>query len=330
MKKRSLALFLVLAIASTLLFANGQTEGSDKKVVNYPTKEITLIIPWNPGGTNDLMARAMQPVFKEMYDVSLVVKNVPGGGSAVGILEAQNAKPDGYTLGLATSSFIALVAQGRVSTPLDTAANMMSVAEEPVCMVVKNKGKYATAQDAIAAAKSMQGKFSVGIPGSNNVNQAYATLLQEPTGAKFNFISFDGGSRVVTELIGGHIDAGILKPSEVMAQVRAGELKIIGVFNKGGIPLLPEVPTFASLGYDVFKLGNIQQIAYVMGPKAIDPAIQEKIVEMFTAVVSSKAYAEFADQVGIIVHPVSGAEFDVFFKEVSDGLAKASQEIFTN
>lgn len=114
-----------------------------------------------------------------------------------------------------------------------------------------------------------------------------------------------------------------------MAQIKAGELKIVGVFNKDGIPLLPEVPTFASLGYDVFRLGNIQQMAYLMGPKKIAPEIQAKIVEMFTAVISSEDYQKFADSVGIVVHPVSGEAFTKYFNEVSAGLEKASKDIFT-
>ena len=113
MKKKFFMVLALCLIAMTAVFANGQAESSAE--VNYPTKEITLIIPWNPGGTNDLAGRAMQPVFKSMYDVNLVIKNVPGGGSAVGILEATNAKNDGYTLGLATSSYLALLAQERVA-----------------------------------------------------------------------------------------------------------------------------------------------------------------------------------------------------------------------
>ena len=72
----------------------------------FPSKEITVVVPWNPGGTNDLMARALQPVFKEKFNVELVVKNSAGGGSAVGITEVLTSKPDGYTVGLASSSFL--------------------------------------------------------------------------------------------------------------------------------------------------------------------------------------------------------------------------------
>lgn len=320
--------FCILALGIVLLsqvFSQGSAETT---AIKYPAKEITLIIPWNPGGTNDLMARGMQPIFKSMYNIDLVVKNVPGGGSAVGITEAMTAKNDGYTLGLATSSFLALIAQERVESRLDSSDNIMSIAEEPVCLVVKAGGKYSTAEEVIAAVKKQSGSVSCGIPGSNNVNQAYATLLQEALGTEFNFMPFDGGSRVVAELIGGHIDCGVLKPSETATQVRAGELRIVGVFNHDGIGIFPEVPTFESLGYDVFRLGNIQQMAYVMGPKNMPAEVKDKIVEIFTGVCSSKEYKEFADGLGIQINLQSGDTFDKYIAEVYEGLSKASAEIF--
>lgn len=325
--KKSLMFLAVLLIVLTSIFANGSGEKTNTEI-KYPTKEITLIIPWNPGGTNDLAGRAMQPIFKSMFNVDLVIKNVPGGGSAVGILEATNAKNDGYTLGLATSSYLALLAQERVASTLDASSNIMNVMEEPVCLVVKNNGKYTDANELIEAVKANPGNISCGIPGTNNVNQAYATLLQEEINSEFNFMPFDGGSRVIAELIGGHINCGVLKPSETISQVKAGELKIVGVFNKNGIEILPEVPTFESLGYNVFRLGNIQQTAYLMGPKNIDPQIQEKIITMFSQVIESDEYKTFADSVGIQINIQSGNTFDNYINEVFSGLQKASAEIF--
>ena len=210
---RNRVLYGVLSV----VLAAGLLTGCAGGKKEFPNKEITVVVPWNPGGTNDLMARALQPVFKEKFNVELVVKNSPGGGSAVGITEVLTAKPDGYTVGLASSSFLALVAQGKAEADLDKVENICLVAEEPVVLVAKSGGKYADAQSLIDAAKANPGEISVGIPGSNNVNQAYATLLGQAAGTDFLFMPFDGGSRVITEILGGHVDAGVLKPSEVIA-----------------------------------------------------------------------------------------------------------------
>ncbi|MDY4610553.1 MAG: tripartite tricarboxylate transporter substrate binding protein [Sphaerochaetaceae bacterium] len=329
MKKTVAMLFSIILMAG-LLFANGQGETtSGSKDTDFPKKEITVIVPWNPGGTNDLMARAMQPIAKSMYNIDLVVKNVPGGGSAVGIAEVLTAKPDGYTIGLASSSYLALMAQGRVATKMDEMTNIVNASSEPVVLVTKKGGTYATAKELIDVAIANPGKVSCGIPGSNNVNQAYATLLAEATKTTFNFMPFDGGSRVVAELLGGHVDCGVLKPSEVITQVRAGGLVVLGVFNKEGLGLLPEVPTIEKVGYDVFRLGNIQQTSFLMGPKGMDQAIVDKIVDIFTNILNSDEYKKFGNDVGIVPTPISGPEFVSYLNEVYAGLEKASAEIFT-
>ena len=128
---------LLYGVLSVVLAA-GLLTGCAGGKKEFPNKEITVVVPWNPGGTNDLMARALQPVFKEKFNVELVVKNSPGGGSAVGITEVLTAKPDGYTVGLASSSFLALVAQGKAEADLDKAENICLVAEEPVVLVAKS------------------------------------------------------------------------------------------------------------------------------------------------------------------------------------------------
>ncbi len=296
----------------------------------FPTKEITIVVPWNPGGTNDLMARAMQPAFKELYNVDLVVKNSPGGSSAVGITEVLTSKNDGYTVGLASSSFLILVAQGRMEADLASVENLSLVAAEPVVIVAKAGGKYENAQQLLEAAKASSGQVSIGIPGANTVNQAYSVLLGQAAEAQFNFVPFDGGSRVIADVIGGHIDAGALKPSEVINQVRSGELVVLGICSKEPLSALPEAPTFASMGYDLFTLGDITQASYVMAPAGLDPQVKDKLAEMFQAAIHSENFQTFASESGMVPDPITGSELDTYLDNVFAGLQNASREIFTD
>ena len=296
----------------------------------FPTKEITIVVPWNPGGTNDLMARAMQPAFKELYNVDLVVKNSPGGSSAVGITEVLPSKNDGYTVGLASSSFLILVAQGRMEADLASVENLSLVAAEPVVIVAKAGGKYENAQQFLEAAKASSGQVSIGIPGANTVNQAYSVLLGQAAEAQFNFVPFDGGSRVIADVIGGHIDAGALKPSEVINQVRSGELVVLGICSKEPLSALPEAPTFASMGYDLFTLGDITQASYVMAPAGLDPQVKDKLAEMFQAAIHSENFQTFASESGMVPDPITGSELDTYLDNVFAGLQNASREIFTD
>ncbi len=321
---RNRVLYGIVSAMLTVGILSGCASGQKE----FPTKEITVVVPWNPGGTNDLMARALQPVFKEKFDVELVVKNSPGGGSAVGIMEVLTSKPDGYTVGLASSSFLALVAQGQAEADLDKVENICLVAEEPVVLVVKNGGKYSDAQSLIDAAIANPGEVSIGIPGTNNVNQAYGTLLMQAADTDFLFMPFDGGSRVITEILGGHVDAGILKPSEVITQVKSNDLAVLGVFNKDGLSVMPEVPTFESLGYDVFTLGDIRQASYIMAPDGLDSEVKEKLASMFKEALESDDFKAFAAESGLVSQPITGEELDVFLDDVYAGLENASREIW--
>ena len=276
------------------------------------------------------MARAMQPAFKELYNVDLVVKNSPGGSSAVGITEVLTSKNDGYTVGLASSSFLILVAQGRMEADLASVENLSLVAAEPVVIVAKAGGKYENAQQFLEAAKASSGQVSIGIPGANTVNQAYSVLLGQAAEAQFNFVPFDGGSRVIADVIGGHIDAGALKPSEVINQVRSGELVVLGICSKEPLSALPEAPTFASMGYDLFTLGDITQASYVMAPAGLDPQVKDKLAEMFQAAIHSENFQTFASESGMVPDPITGSELDTYLNNVFAGLQNASREIFTD
>lgn len=337
--KKLLVIMLCLTVLITMT-ACGNTGGTkpsnnapdaakSAKKIDFPKKEITLVVPWNPGGTNDLMARVLQPVFMKKFNVNLVVKNSAGGGSAVGITEVLTARNDGYTVGLASSSFLALVAQGRMKADVDKIENICMVAEEPIVLVAKSGGKYDSAKALIAAAKANPEKVSIGTPGTNNINQAYPVLLGKAADCKFLFMPFDGGSRVVTEILGGHVDAGTLKPSEVLTQVKSGDLKILGVFNKNGLKTMPDVPTFESLGYDVFTIGQLKQVSYVMAPAGLDPQVKALLGDMFKQALQSDEFIAFAAESGMISEPITGDALNASIKDIFTSLQKASKDIFT-
>ncbi|WP_180951114.1 tripartite tricarboxylate transporter substrate binding protein [Marasmitruncus massiliensis] len=293
------------------------------------TKPITLIVPWNAGGGTDIMARYLQPIFKNELGIDLTIKNVEGGGSAVGLTEVIASKPDGYTLGLASSSYLALVAQGRMDAGIDKTTNIVTVSEDPIILVAKANGKYADAKAFVDAAKANPGKVSIGVPGSNNVNQAFAALLGRGADTEFNFLPFDGASRVSADIIGGHIDAGVVKPSEAITQIQSGDLIALGVFSNNRLTLLPETPTFAEVGYDVFSLGQITQMSYIIGPAGMDPEMQKTLAELFQKALQSNDFQKFADERVFVCSPIIGDELDSYINDIYAGMEKVSTEIFS-
>lgn len=322
--KRLMTLVVVLTIAllPALTFANE---------VDFPKKEIQLIVPFSAGGATDLMARQMQPLFKSLLDTTLVVEDVEGGGSVTGVTQALTSKPDGYTVGLVTSSYIALDAQGQVPIPLSEVALITSLSEDPLCIVVKHPkagGKYANAEEFLADAKARPGQVIVAQAGNNNANQACVAVLGEAADIEFNNIPYDGASRVVTEIIGGHIEAGCMKPADCLSQLKAEEVMIIGTFTRERVDILPDVPTFSELGYDVFKYGDIAMITFIAAPAGLDEGIQAKLAEMFSTVLSSQEWQAVAQERAFVSKPINGAELTDYVNSVYTSLKVISEKIF--
>lgn len=295
---------------------------------DFPQKEIKLIVPFSAGGATDIMARQMQPIFKDKLNVNLVVENVEGGGSLIGITQAITAKNDGYTLGLATSSFLSMSAQGLSELSVEDCTNVSALSEDPMVLVVKAGGKYDSVDSFLNAAKENPGKVSICQAGTNNPSHAFAKLLQKAADVKLLEIAYDGASRSITEIMGGNCDATVCKPADCITQVQAGELKILASFTHERVDILGDIPTFAELGYDIFSSGEIAQVSYIIAPKDLDPAVREKLAEMFSVVLASEEFQAIAADRGFVSEPMSGGELDTYINGIYDGLKFASEQLF--
>lgn len=320
---------IVCLLVSILLVAALTAAGFAQS--DFPKKEITIIVPFSAGGATDLMARSLQPIFKELLDVNIVVEDVAGGGSVTGITQAMTSKNDGYTLGLVTSSYIALAAQGQVPIMPEMFTNITSLSEDPLCVVVKsakNGGKYSSIQDLLDDAIARPGEVIISQAGNNNANQACIGVLCEEAGIQFNNIPYDGASRVLTEIIGGHIEAGCMKPADCLSQVQSGEVEIVAFFTRDRVELYPDVPTFAELGYDIFKYGDIAMISYLAAPSGVSEDVRAKLAEMFQTVLSSEQWQAVAKERSFVSTPINGEELDTYIQSIYDGLSVAAQKIF--
>jgi tripartite-type tricarboxylate transporter receptor subunit TctC len=322
--------FITLILAIIMVTISAQTLAMTS---DFPSKEIKLIVPFSAGGATDIMARQMQPLFKSLLDVTLVVEDVEGGGSVTGVTQALTSNPDGYTVGLVTSSYIALDVQGQVPIPLSDVELISSLSEDPLCIVVKHPkvgGEYTTAEDFLDDAKSRPGEVIIAQAGNNNANQACVTVLGEVAGIEFNNIPYDGASRVVTEIIGGHIEAGCMKPADCLSQLQAEEVMIIGTFTPERVNILPDVPTFVEMGYDVFKYGDIAMITFIAAPSGISQDVKSKLEEMFKTVLSSKEWQAVAEERAFVSNPISGQELIDYVNSVYGSLKVISEKILNN
>jgi tripartite-type tricarboxylate transporter receptor subunit TctC len=265
----------------------------------YPQRDITFVVPWNAGGSNDIAARALDPILREQ-GIKIVIENVVGATGVIGMRRVASAPPDGYTLGMGTSSTLALIAQNKAPLKNADFTHIARVSTDPLMLLVSSKAPQKSLEDFIGHMKGNPDKVTIGTPGNYNLNHIFASMTARAAGVNFVNVPYTGGSKVVADLLGQHVDSGVLKPSETLGQIQEDLLKPLGVFANNRLEMFPDVPTFKDKGYDVFPYGPVVQMA-------------------FRAAILDPRFKEFAKKNAFLVDDMTG---DALTKEV-DNVAAA-------
>jgi tripartite-type tricarboxylate transporter receptor subunit TctC len=293
----------------------------------FPDHSIRFIVPWNAGGSNDIAARALQQIVAEQQNVTIVVENAPGATGAIGLGKVAAAPPDGYVVGMGTSSTLAQIAQNLTPLRNEQFAHIARVSTDPLMLLVPKDGP-ADLEAFLAEMKRNPGKVSIGTPGTNNLNHIFAEMTARAAGVGYVNVPYPGGSRVIADLAGKQIQAAVLKPSESKAQIDAGYVRPIGVFNNERLQLYPDVPTFKEKGYDVYPYGPLVQMAYVVAPAGIAPEVRARLVDIFSKAIQSEKFKTFAQQNGFLVDDVRGAALDTEVRDVQATLNSVATQVF--
>jgi tripartite-type tricarboxylate transporter receptor subunit TctC len=293
----------------------------------FPSKEIRLVVPWNAGGSNDIAARALADVLMKK-GVRVIVDNVPGATGSIGMQKVANAPADGYTIGMGTSSTLALMAQGLTPLKSEQFTPIARVTTDPLTLLVPANGPLGTLDAFVAHVKKNPGKVSVGTPGSNNLNHVFAVMAGRVAASEVNVIPYTGGSKVVADLAGKQIDAAVLKPGESKGQIDGGLVKPIAVFANERLKVFPDVPTFKEKGYDVFPYGPLVQMAYLVAPAKVPEDVRVKLTKLFQEAIQSAEFKAVAAQGGALVDDVTGPALAKEIAGVEKSLAVVGKQIF--
>jgi len=261
----------------------------------FPTKTITIICPFSPGGGTDALARILAKVGEPIFKQSIVVINRTGGGGAVGMTEGYLQKPDGYTLTLTTVDMVLYSLMGTLPWTPDEFKPVMLVNSDSAAVTVQAKSPWDSLEDLINDAKKRPGEIKIhggdfGIWGLGEL------ALEEKTGTIFNKISYTGGAApAVKDLLGGHIDAVTCSVAEVRAHVDAGTLRILAVMSSKRDAKYPDVPTLKELGYDV-EVGTWRAIEV---PKDTPDEIVDILHQGFKKVMEEEEFLQFMKNTGL-------------------------------
>lgn len=288
---------------------------------DYPTKNISMIVPFSAGGGNDTFVRALQPLIEEQLDETLVIRNIAGGGGAVGMSRAVASPSDGYTLLAASNAMLTLEAMGNVAFTHDDFDFIAKIVEEPYLVAVSSESPYQDIESLVEAASSES--IRVGSSGVGSSAYITANAIADRTDTSFNLIPYPGGSEAISAAMGGHVEAVVLGGAELRSALESGRLNALATTYAERSENLPDVPTFQESGYDL----TLTVWRGIVGPEGLPEEVKEEWVAAIQQIVEDGSYEETANNLGTELAPLYGDELDAFIEESATIMREAAGDL---
>ena len=277
----------------------------------WPEREITVIVQYGAGGSTDVSTRAIAAEAETILNVPIQIVNRPGGQGTVGVQTIAAARPDGYTIGTTGLAGLAIAPHMLdVSYTADSFAFLPAFARYLYGIAVRAESPHRTIQDLINAAKTRRTTFgATGAP--NNIGMFDIARL---TGARFQFVPFGSGAEAVTAALGGHVDAVIQNPPEMLPALQSGRLRLLASGSAGRWKEFPDVPTLREQGIDVVVDSMIGFIA----PRGVPEERTAILTRALTEAAQKPALSEILGRFGMVPSLMSPQEFSATVREAHD------------
>ena len=261
------SLKIVMLFAALLIIAKPQAQ------TNYPTKLITVVVPYGAGGSADSRSRQLAQKMSLILKQPFVIDNKPGAGGNIGTEFVARAAPDGYTIGMGNFAPLAVnkTLFGTLRYDPETDLSPIILIEKgPLILVVNPNSQYKSIQDIVAAAKAKPGTLTFSSGGIGGSHQLSAELFMQNAGIQMIHVPYKSGSAALTDLMAGNVDMMFDQMYSAVPSIRADKLRPIAITSKKRSPLFPYVPSFAELGYPKVEVLNWQGFIAPAGtPKPI-------------------------------------------------------------
>lgn len=285
--------FAAVTVAGLSLSVTACSGASKASSESYPTKSITFVMPYAAGGPSDTTARAYGACLGKLLGGTFVVENLDSGAGAVAMQKLAGAKPDGYTVGLSTNGPMVLNPMSNdLAYSQDDFQALGTMAAIPTLFAVPKDSPYKSLQELFDAAKANPGKISIGVPGATSSLAIELKRLQKESGIEFALVPTSGSAELITNLLGGHIDAGFVNDYvDVEAQVEDGALIPLAAAGEARSEAFPDAPTAKEAGFDV----KTTSVYGLFAPKGLPQPVSEKLED---GVETCSKDAEVIKQIG--------------------------------
>ena len=302
----SIILSVVLVFSVTAVQAAGET---------YPAKEISYIIAFNPGGESDIEFRAMQPYFEKALGVRFAPDYKPAAGGALAWQTLANAKADGYTLAGFNSPHVITqpLTMEDVQYKTEDFTYLTMIENTPATLVVKKGFPAKTLTEFIDYAKKNPGKITISAVGKFSGPHLNVLQFMKLAGIQLTYIPLQGTGQVKPQIMGGHVDAAFTN-SPAAVEMQGSGVEILAVGTEQRMKQLPDVPTFAEMGYKIYPRIDRGIIA----PKNLPEDIKQKLDKAFYAVVTDKEVQAKLTDAGFVPNPMNMAQATKYMQEQTE------------
>ena len=269
---------------------------------DYPTKAITIVVPFPPGGASDIQARLIAKGLTERLGKPVVIDNRPGAGGRIGTGVAARAAPDGHTLLIGGFSTLVLEPLLRTNVGYDPQrdfAPITVIAEMPLVLVASPSLGVKTVSELLALARQKPGQLTYASFGAGSAAHLAGEMLKASAQVDLVHVPYKGGPLALTDVIGGHVSTAFVTPFTAMANIRAGKVAVLAVTGSNRLPALPNVPTLAESGVSGFRLDTWTAIFVpAKTPREITARLSKEIVAILK---SPEVTRSVEDQGGFVV-----------------------------
>jgi tripartite-type tricarboxylate transporter receptor subunit TctC len=304
-------LLVAAAVAVALPFI---TTTPPRAAEAYPTKPIRLIVTFPPGGSTDLMARAVQPHLERRLGQPIVIDNRPGAGGVIGVDAVAKAMPDGYVIGIGAAGALAVNVSLNEKLPYDPFTDLAPIsglAQSPFILAAPVSFPGSSIGDVIARAKASPKELSIGHGGNGTAMHLTAQLFNHQAGLDLTLVPYRGSGPVTQDLVAGHIPLGITDIPSSVSQIEARQIKLLGITSSRRFPTVPQVPTFAESGLPGYEsIGWFGFVAPAGTPAPVIATLNAAIV----ATLGDPTVAAQIHSIGAEPMPGSPAEFAKFIR----------------
>jgi tripartite-type tricarboxylate transporter receptor subunit TctC len=282
---------------------------------DYPTRPITLQIPYPAGGSTDVGGRIVAAIAEKQIGQPIVVLNKAGAGGQVGWTELARQKPDGYYLGYINLPHLlttVLDPERKALFKADDIVPIISQALDPTTISVRPDSPWMTLKDLIAEAKKRPGQIAAGIVGYLQDDEIGYLQFAEAAGVQLRMVYFDGAAPAITALLGKHVDVLFCTVGDNFTQWKAGRIRMLTIMDKERTKFYPDLPTTAELGFPTILSAATRGVA---APKGISAPIMKKLQDVFHKAMMTKEHVDMLEQAGQPVKIMLGEEFTKYYWE---------------